>query len=96
VQAYFREDQPPTLIVWGKNDTMFPAEGATPYKDDLPDAELHLLDTGHFALEDKANKMVALIREFLEGAVARGRATWSRDVPLLCSKEGLQINRHLK
>jgi pimeloyl-ACP methyl ester carboxylesterase len=66
VQAYFREHQPPTLIVWGKNDTIFPADGAHPYKRDLPRAELHLLDTGHFALEDKADEMVPLIRDFLE------------------------------
>ncbi len=43
--------QSPTLIVWGKNDTVFPAEGALPYKRDLPNAEIHLIDTGHFALE---------------------------------------------
>lgn len=66
VQAYFREHQPPTLIVWGKNDKIFPAEGAHPYKRDLPDAEIHLLDTGHFALEDKADEMIPLIRDFLE------------------------------
>lgn len=66
VQAYFREHQPPTLIVWGKNDKIFPAEGAHPYKRDLPDAELHLLGTGHFALEDKADEMIPLIRDFLE------------------------------
>ena len=57
--------KPPTLIVWGKNDKIFPADGATPYLRDLPDAELHLLDTGHFALEDKADVMIPLIRDFL-------------------------------
>jgi pimeloyl-ACP methyl ester carboxylesterase len=66
VQAYFRKYQPPTLIVWGKNDKIFPADGAHPYKRDLPDVEFHLLDTGHFALEDKADEMVPLIRDFLE------------------------------
>ena len=45
VQAYFREHQPPTLIVWGKNDKIFPADGAYPYKRDLPDVEFHLIDT---------------------------------------------------
>ncbi|HEV7731038.1 MAG TPA: alpha/beta hydrolase [Candidatus Binatia bacterium] len=65
VQAYFREHRPPTLIVWGKNDTIFPADGAHPYERDLPDVELHLIDTGHFALEDKADEMVPLIRDFL-------------------------------
>jgi pimeloyl-ACP methyl ester carboxylesterase len=65
-QAFFRDKKPPTLIVWGKNDKIFPADGAGPYLRDLPDAELHLIDTGHFALEDKADEMVPLIRKFLD------------------------------
>lgn len=65
-QAFFRERKPPTLIVWGKNDFIFPADGASPYLRDMPDAELHLIDTGHFALEDKADEMVPLIRSFLD------------------------------
>jgi pimeloyl-ACP methyl ester carboxylesterase len=69
VQAYFRERRPPTLIVWGKDDTIFPADGAYPYKRDLPDVEFHLLDTGHFALEDKLDEMVPLIRDFLDRKV---------------------------
>jgi pimeloyl-ACP methyl ester carboxylesterase len=70
VQAYFRRHQPPTLIVWGKNDKIFPADGAHPYKRDLPQVEFHLIDTGHFALEDKADEMVPLIRDFLARKVA--------------------------
>jgi pimeloyl-ACP methyl ester carboxylesterase len=70
VQAYFRKHQPPTLIVWGKNDKIFPADGAYPYKRDLPAIEFHLIDTGHFALEDKADEMVPLIRDFLNRKVA--------------------------
>jgi pimeloyl-ACP methyl ester carboxylesterase len=70
VQAYFRKHQPPTLIVWGKNDKIFPADGAHPYKRDLPKVEFHLIDTGHFALEDKADEMVPLIRDFLKRKVA--------------------------
>lgn len=66
VQAYFRDKQPPTLIVWGKNDYIFPADGAHPYKRDLKDLEFHLIDTGHFALEDKADEIVPLIRDFLQ------------------------------
>jgi pimeloyl-ACP methyl ester carboxylesterase len=66
VQAYFRERKPPTLIVWGKNDKIFPADGATPYLRDLPNAELHLLDTGHFALEDKLDVMAPMIHGFLD------------------------------
>jgi pimeloyl-ACP methyl ester carboxylesterase len=69
VQAYFRTHKPPTLIVWGKNDKIFPADGAHPYKRDLPQVEFHLIDTGHFALEDKSDEMVPLIRDFLKRKV---------------------------
>jgi pimeloyl-ACP methyl ester carboxylesterase len=64
-QAYFRKFQPPTLIVWGKNDKIFPAEGAYPYKRDLKDVEFHLLDTGHFALEEDGPQIAAYMRSFL-------------------------------
>ena len=70
-QAFFRERKPPTLIVWGKNDKIFPAEGATPYLRDLPGSELHLLDTGHFALEDQLDVMGPLIRGFLDRTLTR-------------------------
>jgi pimeloyl-ACP methyl ester carboxylesterase len=62
---YFRVFQPPALILWGVNDPIFLPEGAQAFLRDLPQAELHHLDTGHFALEDKADQMVPLIREFL-------------------------------
>jgi pimeloyl-ACP methyl ester carboxylesterase len=65
-QAFFREKQPPTLIVWGKNDPIFPAEGAAPYKRDLPKAEIHLLDTGHFALETHGAEIAERILKFLK------------------------------
>jgi pimeloyl-ACP methyl ester carboxylesterase len=71
VQAYFRKHLPPTLIVWGKNDTIFPADGAHPYKRDLPDVEFHLFDTGHFVLEDKADEVFPLIRDFLDRKISR-------------------------
>ena len=51
-QKNFRKYQPPTLIVWGKNDYIFPESGAYPYKRDLKDVETYILDTGHFALEE--------------------------------------------
>lgn len=68
-QAYFRKHQPPMLIVWGKNDKIFPAEGATPYLRDLPNAELHLLDTGHFALEEEGEEIGNLMHDFLDRKV---------------------------
>ena len=64
-QAYFRTHQPPTLVVWGKNDVIFPADGAHPYKRDLKNIEFHLLDTGHFALEEDGDEIARLIRHFL-------------------------------
>lgn len=64
-QAYFRKHKPATLVVWGKNDAIFVAAGAAPYQRDLPDAEIHLLDTGHFALETHGSEIAKLIREFL-------------------------------
>ena len=70
-QAFFREHQPPTLIVWGKNDVIFPEAGAHPYLRDLPAAELHLLDSGHFALEDQLDTMAPLILDFLDRNLPR-------------------------
>jgi pimeloyl-ACP methyl ester carboxylesterase len=64
-QQFFRDYQPPTLIVWGNNDKIFPAEGAKAYLRDLPKAELHLLDTGHFALEDQDAQITRLMLDFL-------------------------------
>lgn len=63
-QEFFRKYQPPTLIVWGKNDFIFPPEGAVPYKRDLPKVETHLLDTGHFALETHCEEIAMRIESF--------------------------------
>ena len=68
-QSYLREYQPPTLIVWGKNDEIFPAAGAEPYKRDLKDLEYHLIDTGHFALESHGQEIAELMRSFLNRKV---------------------------
>ncbi|QDU32049.1 Haloalkane dehalogenase [Poriferisphaera corsica] len=65
-QRYFREHQPPMLLMWGKNDVIFPAEGAYPYKDDIKDLEFHLLDTGHFALEEDGDFIAERIRAFMD------------------------------
>lgn len=64
-QQYFRDHQPPMLIVWGKNDQIFPAAGAEPYKRDLKNLDFHLLDTGHFALEEDGALIGKLINDFL-------------------------------
>lgn len=70
-QRFFRERQPPTLIVWGRNDKIFPAEGARAFLRDLPKAELHLLDTGHFALEDQGDRIASLMLDFLDRHLSR-------------------------
>lgn len=71
-QAYLRKHQPPTLIVWGENDAIFPAEGAYPYKRDLKNIEFHLLKTGHFALEEDGEVIARLIRRFMSRHVVSG------------------------
>ncbi|WP_225730579.1 MULTISPECIES: alpha/beta fold hydrolase [unclassified Nocardia] len=65
-QSWLRQHTPPTLIVWGANDPFFPAPGAHAYLADLPDAELHLFDTGHFALETHLAEIAPLIADFLD------------------------------
>ena len=72
-QAYLRKHQPPTLIVWGKNDEIFPADGAHPYKRDLKILEFHLLDTGHFALEEDGQDIAEYIRRFFDTKVASNK-----------------------
>jgi pimeloyl-ACP methyl ester carboxylesterase len=64
-QSYFRDHRPPTLVMWGAKDEIFVGAGAAPYKRDNPDAEIHLLDTGHFALETHGSEISTLIHDFL-------------------------------
>lgn len=70
-QEYFRNHQPPTLIVWGRNDEIFPATGAEPYKRDLKTIDFHLLDAGHFALESEGDQIARLMLDFLDRHVSR-------------------------
>jgi pimeloyl-ACP methyl ester carboxylesterase len=73
-QAFFRKYQPPALIVWGKNDYIFPPEGAAPYSRDLTNVETHLLDTGHFALETHGEEIANRIEAFLQQQQQRSEA----------------------
>jgi pimeloyl-ACP methyl ester carboxylesterase len=70
-QAFFRERRPPLLAVWGRNDPFFLPAGAEAFRRDIPDAEIHLLDTGHFALETHAAEIAALITGFLDRRIPR-------------------------
>ena len=63
-QAFLRERRPETLIFWGQNDIFFTPQGGEAYLADLPDAELHRLDTGHFAVEDSLDEIVMAMRRF--------------------------------
>jgi pimeloyl-ACP methyl ester carboxylesterase len=64
-QAYLRKHQPPTLVLWGKYDTSFTVDGATAYGRDVPDAEIHILDAGHFAMDEKLDEVARLTSRFL-------------------------------
>jgi pimeloyl-ACP methyl ester carboxylesterase len=65
-QAWLRDHQPPTLVMWGRYDPSFIVPGAEAYKRDLPHAELHLIDAGHFALDEKVDQAAQITREFLQ------------------------------
>jgi pimeloyl-ACP methyl ester carboxylesterase len=65
VQEYFRSRRVPLLAVWGRGDEIFGPAGAEAFADDLPDAEIHLLDGGHFLLESALDEVAGLIRAFL-------------------------------
>lgn len=65
-QNWLREVQPPTLVVWGKFDPSFTVAGATAYAGDVPKAEIHILEAGHFALDEATDQIASLVRNFLE------------------------------
>ncbi|MBL0726441.1 alpha/beta hydrolase [Piscinibacter sp. HJYY11] len=70
-RRYLREHRPPTLIVWGPQDRYMPEMSARAYLRDLPEAELHLLDGGHWLLETNLDEVVTLMRDFLSRVSAR-------------------------
>jgi pimeloyl-ACP methyl ester carboxylesterase len=72
LHEYLRRNQPPVLAVWGKGDEIFAPEGALAFAADVPDAEIHLLDGGHFLLESAGDQVAALILDFM-GRVPQGR-----------------------
>jgi pimeloyl-ACP methyl ester carboxylesterase len=65
-QAFLRDRRPPTLIFWGQNDIFFTPEGGESYRTDLPDAEVHRLDSGHFAVEDSLETIAGNIKRFYD------------------------------
>jgi pimeloyl-ACP methyl ester carboxylesterase len=75
VQEYLRRRRPPILLIWGKNDQTFVPAGAEAFKRDVPGAEVHLYDTGHFALETHLHEIAGTIRDFLRRKVDHLPAT---------------------
>lgn len=65
-QAWLRQHQPPTLVVWGKNDPSFVAAGGDAYRRDVPHAEVHQLDAGHFPWDEQADAIGGLVLNFLD------------------------------
>ena len=70
VHQYFRDSQVPLLAVWGANDEIFGPEGARAFRRDLPQAEIHLIESGHFALESHLEVITERIRDFLGRVIA--------------------------
>lgn len=68
-QQYLRENQPPLLVVWGKNDEYFPESGAKAFKKDVKKVDYHIYDTGHFALEEDGEEIIEKIRNFMRQVV---------------------------
>lgn len=64
-QQYLRDNQPPLLIVWGKNDAFFPESGAIAFKKDVTNIDYNIYDTGHFALEEDADAIIKKMRSFM-------------------------------
>lgn len=64
-QQYLKDNQPPLLIVWGKNDAFFPESGASAFKKDVKEIDYNIYDTGHFALEEDGEEIIEKIREFM-------------------------------
>jgi pimeloyl-ACP methyl ester carboxylesterase len=80
LRKFFKDRQPPTLITHGQNDPIFTRDGAKEHLTDLPNAELHFVDTGHFALEECGDEIAELIGNFLDRNLLsnRSRAEVSR------------------
>jgi pimeloyl-ACP methyl ester carboxylesterase len=70
-QQYLRERQPPTLVVWGRYDPSFTVAGATAYSEQLPKAQVHLLDAGHFAMDQKSPEIISLVEQFMAATVTK-------------------------
>ena len=92
-QAWLRSAQPPTLVVWGKYDPSFTIAGATAYQRDAPRAEVHLLEAGHFALDEACDEIAALMRAFLTRIISTSRNPGLRQPPFFASSASKAASR---
>lgn len=76
-QAFLRDRQPRKIVFWGQDDIFFTREGGEAYLKDLPKAEMHRLDSGHFAVEDHLDYISSNMRRFYSEEVADGKAQYS-------------------
>jgi pimeloyl-ACP methyl ester carboxylesterase len=90
-QAYFRKNNPPLLAVWGWNDPYFLPAGAKAFKRDIPNAEIHLLDTGHFALETHCTEIATMIGAFLKRQLRSERQGADGDLDSASPKSGEHV-----
>lgn len=74
-QAWMQKTQPSLLVIWGKHDLSFDPGEPERYRKDVPDAEVHVLDAGHFALDTKADEIAALVRQFVSSHVAGAQSS---------------------
>jgi len=72
--AWLRQHQPATLVIWGKYDPSFVVAEAAAYQRDLPKAEVHILDAGHFALYEKPDEIAGLVSDFLRRTLGEQKA----------------------
>lgn len=77
-QAWMRKTQPPLLVIWGKHDLSFDLGEPERYRNDVPKAEVHILDAGHFALDTKAHEIAAIVRQFVSAHVTETQSTAPR------------------
>ena len=79
-QAYLRENHPPTLVAWGKYDPLFTVAGAMAFRREVPEAEIHLLNASHFALDEQVNAVTMLMKRFL-ARLDRSKTQWPPTPP---------------
>jgi pimeloyl-ACP methyl ester carboxylesterase len=69
-QDWLRETRPPILVVWGQNDVLYPPDAAQLYREQMPYADVEVFETGHFVLEERAEEVLAAVRDFLDGVLS--------------------------